>query len=285
MAGQDPTSDDVVGATIQSIAASPKYRDLSTATIERVVRRRSQPSVAGLAKRARRDLHHILATYHLDGLPASVIDAAVESVEAGDSDELVRRSCSEILVRHATSRERFPLLHRGYYQRMFSVTGRPRSVVDLASALHPFELRWMELDAGTTYVAYDNNRRFVDAADRYLRAEGAGWAVHGDILVEPADGARNEPADGARRGPADLAFLLMTYHCLEDQQSGAGWQAIWAIPARWVAVSVPVAGFGNRSKPKFAALAGELETRLAEAGHHYRVQEWQTERLYLIATG
>ncbi|MGI9613366.1 MAG: hypothetical protein ACR2QO_10685 [Acidimicrobiales bacterium] len=271
MSGRDRTNNDVVDSTIRSIAASAKYRDLATETIERVVRRRSEPSVSGLAKRARRELHHVLAAYHLDRLPAAAIDDVIGAVDRRASDETIRASCAAVLIHHATSRERFPILADGYYERMFSVTDTPSSVLDLASALHPFELRWMNLPTGTSYTACDNNRRFVDAADRYLRAEGAGRALHGDILVAP-------PGE-----PVDLAFLLMTYHCLDEQQRGAGWQAIVKAPASWVAVSLPVAGLGNRSKPKFAALATDLEARLDEAGQHYRVQEWQTERLYLIA--
>ena len=271
MSGRDRTSNDVVDSTIRSIAASAKYRDLATETIERIVRRRSEPSVAGLAKRARRDLHHVLAAYHLDRLPDNAIDDVIAAVDRRADDEEIRASCAVVLTRHATTRERFPLLDDGYYQRMFSVTDTPSSVLDLASAFHPFELRWMGLARGASYTACDNNRRFVDSADRYLQAEGAGRAVLGDILVEP-------PSE-----PVDLAFLLMTYHCLEDQQRGTGWQAITNAPASWVAVSLPVAGLGNRSKPKFAALATDLEARLDEAEQHYRVQEWQTERLYLIA--
>jgi 16S rRNA (guanine(1405)-N(7))-methyltransferase len=271
MSGRDPTNDDIVESTIESIAASRKYRDLAEETIERVVRRRSTPSAAGLAKRARRELHHVLADYHVDRLRASAIDELTDAISAGETDSGIRARCAEVLACHATARERFPLLADGYYQKVFAVTGPPRSVVDLAAALHPFEWRWMDLPTTTTYLACDNNRRFVDAADRYLRAERAGQAVLCDILVDP-------PSE-----PFDLAFFLMTYHCLEDQQAGSGWDAISAVRARWVAVSLPVAGLGNRSKPKFAALAGDLEARLGEAGHHYRVQECQTERLYLIA--
>ncbi len=269
------TTDDVVDSTIQSIATSPKYRDLAPATIERVVRRRGRSTVTGLAKRARRELHHVLAGYHFDGLGGTAVDV-VAAVEAGEPDPEIRARCADVLARHATSRERFPLLDDGYYREMFSVTGRPQSILDLASALHPFELRWMDLPSRVSYVAFDNNRRLAEVADRYLRAEGAGRAVHGDILTEPLDGPLGRPAD--------LAFLLMTYHCLEAQHAGTGWEAIRAIPARWIAASVPVAGFGSRSKPKFAAIAQGLETQLGEAGYHYRVQEWETERLYLIAT-
>ena len=269
MAGRKRTSDEVIDSTIRSIATSPKYQNLATETIERVVRRRGASSVDGLAKRARRDLHHVLAAYHLDRFSPAAIDGIVAAVSAGRDDD-VRGMCAELLARHATSRERFPLLADDYYRRMFTVTGRPDSILDLASALHPLEWRWMDLPARSTYLACDNNRAFVELGDRYLRAEGAGRAVLCDVLVDP-------PSD-----PVDLAFLLMTYHCFEEQQAGTGWQAITAAPARWVAVSLPVAGLGNRSKPKFAALAAELEERLASSGHHYRVQEWPTERLYLI---
>jgi hypothetical protein len=271
MSGRDRTRDDVIESTIRSIANSPKYRDLAPATIERVVRGRSAQSVDGLAKRSRRELHHVLAAYHLDRIPATAIDDVTAAVSAGAPDHEIRTRCADILRCHATSRERLPLLAEGYYERIFSTTGRPASTIDLAAALHPFEWRWMNLPADATYVAFDNNHEFVDAADRYLRAEQAGRAVLCDILVDlPTE-------------PVDLAFLLMTYHCFEEQHTGSGWQAIESAPARWLAVSLPVAGLGNRSKPKFAALADDLAARLANAGYHYRVQEWPTERLYLIA--
>lgn len=255
---------------VTSIAASPKYRVLHEATIDRVVRQVATAGPVGLDKRARRELHQVLAAYHVSRFSVPTIGRLVAAIEAGADDDAVRRACAEVLGWHATTRERFPLLTEGYYERLFAVTGGPSHVADLAAAVHPFEWRWMALPTTTAYVAYDINRTFVTAADRYLRAEGAGRAELCDLLVDP-------PTE-----PVDLALFLMTYHCLERQLPGAGWQVIERSPGRWSAVSLPVSSLGHRQRPKFEALAAELEARLATAGRRYVVQEWETERLYLI---
>ncbi|MDH3681586.1 MAG: hypothetical protein OEV40_16745 [Acidimicrobiia bacterium] len=266
MSGEEIDVDDLVG----SIAASPKYRVLDEATIERVARQVAATGSARLDKRVRRELHHVLAAYHLSRFSLPTVDRLVAAIGRGASDEAVRAGCSEVLSWHATTRERYPLLSEGYYERLFAVTGAPRTVADLAAAVHPFEWRWTQLPAESSYVAYDINRTFVVAADRYLRAEGAGRAEQRDLLVEP-------PIESV-----DLALFLMTYHCLEQQLPGAGWRVIERSPGRWSAVSLPVASLGNRQRARFGILAGELEARLTESGRRYLVQEWETERLYLI---
>lgn len=256
-------------AIVDSIAGSRKYRQLALPTIRRAVRRAAEASPRDVAKRARRDLHHVLAAYHVTGFSQRAVAELTERVAAGASDGEVRDRCRAILGSHATSRERMPLLDQGYYERIFSVTGRPRSVVDLAAALHPFELRWMGL-AGAMYLAYDNNATFVDAAGRYLRSEGAGDAEVRDVDIDPPIVR------------ADLAFFLMTYHCAERHRAGSGWDIVRAAPTDWIAVSFPVQSLGARENTWFAELATDFEARLAADGLAHELHLWDTERLYVV---
>ena len=153
-----------------------------------------------------------------------------------------------MLGRHATSNERLPLLDQGYYERLFAVTGVPTSIVDLAAALHPFELRWMGLPPNASYRAYDNNEEFVDAAGAYLRAEGVGDAEQRDVELDP-------PTDRA-----DLAFLLMTYHCMEQFRQGAGWRALRSMGLVVCSQAATLAGAGfERLSP--ASKLAEVRTR------------------------
>lgn len=264
---------------VESIATSSKYRTLGRSAIERVVARHRLGGLRQLEKRARRELHHVLADYHLSSFSAKHLDSLGAALSDGQlgfgpdeqNREALRAACEPIVRWHASSRERFPLLDQGYYDRIFQVTGQPTTVADLASALHPFELPWMLLGPEVRYTAYDLNQRYVDAADLLLGGLGIGDGSQRDILAEPVT------------DHVDLAFFLMTYHCFEQLRSGAGWEVIRSTPADWIAVSLPRRSLGNRPSQKFERLIDAFEAELAATGLDHHRQDWDTEILYLIA--
>lgn len=263
-------SPDDIDALCREIAQSPKYRRISVETIRDVASRKSHRNRRQLVKSVRETLHRVLSTYHLaDGLDSAVAEV-VAAVHDGQGDDRVRHACRRVLDKHMTSHERMPLLELGYYRRVFETTGVPATIADMASALHPFEYRWMELPATTRYRAYDNNRDLAEAAGRYLGAEGVGRGIWSDVLVE-------ELAE-----PVDLAFFLMTYHCLENRRSGAGWQVVAQTRAQWMAVSLPTRNFGGRTRKEFAKLGDTFRDRLGSAEMYYEEHDWSTETLFLI---
>ncbi len=224
-------------AIIEKVLCSKKYRCICEETVrdicEREVaaaqcsrRRSSGAAWRRAAAAARLRLHRIWADY-LGSIDYDEAQEQLESAWQSDSEDGRESACRRILSRHRSSHERLPVLTR-FYEDVFSVTGRPDSLHDLACALNPFAFRWMSLPSSVQYRAYDINRRTVDLINAYFRLEGLSpLAEHRDMLCSPVT------------VPADVAFLLKMYHCLERRRKGAGWEVVAGIPVRWVVITFP----------------------------------------------
>jgi hypothetical protein len=246
---------DPLEAFVRRTLSSRKYRGITPETVRDVARRELQrggPQGAAL-ERARLRLHRLWAGY----LGEPDYEAAVRGLErafAGRSQEAVRAACLQILCRHQSAAERVGELE-AFYSAVFAVTGAPRSVLDLACALNPLSWRWMGLDRGAAYLAFDINRRTVDLLSRYFALEGIGGrAEHRDVLVSPPE----------ERG--DVALLLKMYHCLEHRRRGAGWEAVASVPATWVVVSFPTRNLAARRADIIGNYEPEIRERAAESG-------------------
>lgn len=213
---------------IQKIKASKKYRFLCEDTIRNVLEEEVQhhKTLKKAVDPAKKRLHKIWASY-LGEPNYPEVKAALQEAFAQNDEAAVKSCCQDILNTHSSARERMHLLE-SYYQQIFTITGKPKSIVDLACALHPFSFRWMELPASTNYYATDINQNFVELINFYFQLEGLKpLAQLRDILCNPLD------------IHCDLAFLFKMYHCLEIRKRGAGMSVLRSVKADWAAVSFP----------------------------------------------
>jgi 16S rRNA (guanine(1405)-N(7))-methyltransferase len=176
-------------------------------------------------KAVKRKLHNIVAPYLGDpDYPA----AAAELDEAfASGDEAVRAVCLRLLGMHASTRERLEHLE-AFYQTIWTVTGAPSRLLDLACGLNPLGMRWMGLPEGCEYHAYDLHQPRVELLNHYFRLEGRpGLAECGDILVRPPQLS------------ADVALFLKEAHRFEQRQKGCNRRFWQALNVRWLVVSLP----------------------------------------------
>lgn len=219
----------------QDILASAKYSssDLCVDTVIDLLEReiplyRSQKEAV---KAVRKKLHNIVAPYLGDPDYAALAPALERAAAEGRTQE----ACAAILASHASTKERLAILPE-FYARLFALTGRPESILDLACGLNPFSLPWMGLAPAARYHAYDIHRPRVDLINHFLRLLGhAPLGEVRDILVSPPDTA------------ADAAFFFKEAHRFEQRQHGCN-RAFWqALRVRWLLVSLPPAGLTGRS--------------------------------------
>jgi len=250
MGGADP-----VESLVAKILSSRKYRNIAPETVRDVIARElgHGGGNAAAAGRARLRLHRLWADY----LGEPDYEEGTRSLEhafAAGSDEAVRGACLRILGCHQSSQERLGELE-AFYVSVFTVTGRPSVLLDLACALNPLAWRWMGLGRDARYLAYDINARTVELVSRYLALEGvSGCAEHRDVLVSPP----------SERG--DVALLLKMYHCLEHRRRGAGWEVVEATPARWVVVSFPTRTLASRAADIIGNYEPDIRARAAARG-------------------
>lgn len=215
---------------VEEILASRKYRNLSipaetlTDLISQEWPRHARRSDALQA--IRRKLHNIIAPYLGDpDYPAA--QAALSAAFASGQPDKVQGVCRQLLSAHASTRERLPLLET-FYPHLWQVTGIPRTILDLACALHPFGLPWMGLPADVRYHAYDLHQPRLDCINHFFTLQNLPpLAEKRDILVSPPD------------VETDVAFFFKEAHRFEQRQKGCN-RAFWlALKARWLLVSLP----------------------------------------------
>lgn len=228
---------DNLQSLIDDILSSRPYRalDLPADTVrdlllQELPRHRSQKDAL---KSVRHKLHNIVAPYLGDpDYPAAALqlDQAFEN-----RDPLqVQAVCRQLLSAHASTRERLPFL-ADFYPRLWSVTGIPAVVLDLACGLHPFGFPWMGLPTSTRYYAYDIHRPRVDLINHYFHRQGLEpLACVQDILVSPPPVV------------ADVAFFFKEAHRFEQRQHGCN-RAFWqALNVKWLLVSLPTASLSQK---------------------------------------
>ena len=282
----EPLLDQVVSA----VASSKKYGAICPDTVRRIAARElaAEPhaGVKALVKATKRGLHQICGAFE----QAPDYEAAFQQIEAAyrtGSTAEIEAACRRVLALHSSTRERLPILDQ-LYARIWQITGRPGSILDLGCGLNPVALPWMGLAAGSRYTALDIDTAGIQLVNRYLQLAGfEPLARRQDILAQP-------PAD-----PADVALLLKTSSTLERQEKGATGRLVEALRAPFVVVSFAVKSLGGRDKGmpahyrrQFWAMAQGCQKHAAQSrqkhaalGRPWRVEElvFDTELVFVVA--
>jgi 16S rRNA (guanine(1405)-N(7))-methyltransferase len=221
----------------QPILASRKYRDLNLPPetvidlIQRALDNGLKPAQA--VDDARDKLHNIIAPYLGDPDYAQTSEQLTGNSTFSDALDM-KTFCLKMLESHASTKERIPVLD-DFYRQIFSITGTPHSILDLACAMHPFSLPWMNLLANCTYAAYDLHQPRVDLLNQFFStAKFNAQAYYGDILLNPPSNT------------ADVAFFFKEAHRFEQRQRGCN-RAFWqTLNVRWLVVSLPASNLSGR---------------------------------------
>lgn len=229
--------DKQVNELVEAVGRKPAYHamqipestlhDLAVKALTR------QPSTRLALKTVRRKLHQISAPY-LGDPDYTQATRAIKSAFQNDDSQSIYRCCREILSSHTSTRERLAILE-GFYERVFEISGKPSSILDLACGLNPLTLRWMNLSAGTRYRAYDIHAPRVAFLNEYFQLEGMDpSAIVQDVLVDP-------PGMNA-----DVAFLFKEAHRFEEREAGCN-RPLWrALKVKYLFVSLPPLSMSGR---------------------------------------
>lgn len=215
----------------QAVGTSRKYRDLQIplTTLQDILAYESQHSNSRkeLEDNFRKSLHNIMAPYLEDiNYPAETA-AIPEFYAQNPPSELLKKWCLERMRLHASSRERLPHLD-SFYEKIFTRTGTPGSILDLACALDPLGMPWMSLPVTARFFAYDIHQPRLDFLQAffqhfYPQAE----ALRQDILT-------NIPIQ-----KADCAFFFKEAHRLEKRRPGSNREVFEGLNVKWLVVSLP----------------------------------------------
>jgi 16S rRNA (guanine(1405)-N(7))-methyltransferase len=224
---------------VNKILTSRKYRGLEipVETVENLIAiaNKGSSNLRDVEAIVRQKLHGITALYLGD---PDYFDATRELEEfiAQDEPGNLERFCLKHLASHASTRERIPNQSQ-FYELLFSHTGKPDSILDLACGLNPLSIPWMELPWSTSYYAYDLNSPRVNFLNKFFSAlHRQPLAFKQDILVTPP------------QVKADVAFFFKEAHRFEERERGCNRKFWQALQVRHLLVSLPTENLnGNHS--------------------------------------
>ena len=216
---------------ILAVESSRKYRDLQIprTTLEDILTYESQHSTSRkeLEANFRKSLHNIIAPY-LEDINYPEETKAITAFRAQNpSGEMLKSWCENRMNLHASSRERLPYL-ASFYQEIFSIIGKPTTILDLACALDPLGLPWMDLPPASQYFAYDIHQPRLDFLRAYFEAfYPQAQAICQDVLTDTPE------------QEADCAFFFKEAHRLEKRRPGSNRELFSRLNVRWLVVSLP----------------------------------------------
>ncbi|MCB8967426.1 MAG: hypothetical protein H6660_11085 [Ardenticatenaceae bacterium] len=229
--------EDEVAALVTAVKQSKKYADTYEDTIrelaEDALRRYKKPKQALKAVRAQ--LHSIMAPYLGDPVYEEAA-ARLTAVFATQDPVQIKETCRTILYDHLSTRERLPILQT-FYREIFHITGKPKSLLDIACGLNPLAFPWMELPATTAFYAYDIHEPRIAFINHYFALQGL------PPLAKVQDIALQFPQE-----QADVALFLKEMPRFARNYGDLGRPLLEALNVRWLVLSFPeVSTHGGRN--------------------------------------
>jgi 16S rRNA (guanine(1405)-N(7))-methyltransferase len=226
-----------IDAIVAQVQSSRKYRQVCEDTIRRIAVEESakRDTLKRAVKGVKSKLHQVYGAYE-DRLDYGRAYRDLSAAYARGDEGEIRATCRQLLGLHASTRERLPVLSQ-FYELLFTRTGVPRTLLDLACGLNPLALPWMGLPPGTLYHAFDIDKERIAFLDRFFALTPVEGHAHcQDLICDPP------------RQPADVALLLKTATCLERQRAGSTLDLLDRLHVAHVVVTFPVASLGHRDK-------------------------------------
>lgn len=276
-------TDDPLDALVAAVRASPRYREVAEPLARQVAARELAKgrSLKETVKATRNKLHQVAGAYIAE--PRYAAWLADLRVAWADPDDTARRRTAlrQVMTRHASTRERLPILD-DFYAQTLATLGPIHSVLDIACGLNPLALSWAPLAGDVDYYAYDIYADMMTFLGGYFALEASGGrpglrghAEQRDVIATPPNQR------------ADLALLLKAIPCLEQVEKTAGERLLRAIRADHLLISFPVHSLGGRSKgmpATYEARFHELMLRTGiGAGATIRRFEFATELAFLVS--
>lgn len=219
--------DDRQKKVLEELLNSKKYRDVYPETViaafTEMIKRHAK--VKDADKAARAHLHAITGAFIS---PDELTNAKKELLLwlSGDEDALKRA-----LNAHSSTRERIDFADE-MYDRIFSVTGKPETVLDIACGINPVYLGARGI---TDVKGIDIHAGCAEAVN--FVSEAKGWKTR----VTPGDVILNPPAD-----ECGLTLVMKLLPVLETQKAGAAKALLESIKGRFIAVTFPTKTLGGR---------------------------------------
>ena len=286
-----PERDGQLDQLVSAVHASARYRTVAEPLVRSLGARElaKRRGLKEAIKATKNKLHQVAGAYvdepRYDAWLAflrSEWESASEEAAAQEAQEAHRRAAlRSVMGRHASTRERLPILDQFYAQTLASL-GPIRSVVDVACGLNPLALRWLPLADDADYYAYDIYDDMMALVNGYFALE----AAHGRAMLRARAEMRDVIASPPERR-AELALILKAIPCLEQVDKTAGERLLRAIRADHLLISFPAHSLGGKHKGMVESYEARFHDLLAKTGVGVGAEvqrfEFATELAFLVS--
>ena len=259
------TIDQIVGR----ICASKKYGSIRRETVARIV---SDCAIRYKGKQieqqSRNILHQMWGAYWETRPDFKKLTASVKQSLSSGSD--IREVIRSLLLLHASTNERISLLPE-FYERIFSVTGTPDSIVDHACGLNPLSIVYMDLPKQATYTAYDIDIEEVSFLNDVLTLLNIPHVqvYLGDVFDTPYT-------------YADVVFMFKLLPLLEHQRKGSSLDVLKSQKCRHFVVSYPVKSIGGAEKGMAEFYTNQFTRLIENEKWHYTRILFASELVFVV---
>lgn len=181
-----------------------------------------------------------------------------------------------LLKKHSSTKERKEI-YPEIYSKIFKITGKPKTILDLGCGINPFSLEYMNLKE-LNYYAYDLSQKEIDILNKYFQTiHATNHKFHGQAEIFDIlnfEKLKNLPQ-------ADLCFLFKMTDILDAGKGHKNTElAIKSIPAEFVVISFSTKTMSG--KPMNAPRRKWMEWLCNRLGYEYQVWEFENELFYVI---
>ncbi len=182
--------------------------------------------------------------------------------------EMREEIIEHLLSTHSSTMERLPFYEQ-VYEKIFSITGKPKVVLDIGCGLNPISYP----DTDAKIIGVDIDRNLCSAVSQYFNIVG----IEGECRIVDVKGLEQ-----IKRLPnADIAFV---FKLLEIIEKGEGHKLsenlLKALPARWLVVSFPT--MTSSEKPMRQPKRAWMELMLKRLGWKHETFTIPNEIFYVI---
>lgn len=188
-----------------------------------------------MLKEIRKKLHGLYGVFILSRKDLRPLEDHIKKVKK--LDEKALQLHTKILNSHKSSAERLDY-YSNIYEKIFSYTGKPKTILDLACGLNPVSFPWMGLE-NVEYFAYElteEDSKFIQHYFDIMKLFGLkGKAFAADLIK-------------TKRFPnADVCFLFKILDSLEDLEKNYSKNLLKKIPSKFLVVSFPTMSIGGKN--------------------------------------
>ena len=183
----------------------------------------------------------------------------------------------KILYCHTSARERMSF-YEELYQEIFTITGTPKSILDLGCGMNPVSYLFMHLDH-LTYIASDFSQIDCDFVQAYFDLMKERHSLQGTTpCINLLD---SQGIEAVQRLPAvDVAFLFKVSDLIDRKGHKPTEQVVQTVHAKYIVVSFSTKTLSGEQMDKRRRVWFEMMTE--RLGYSFTIIEKSNELFYVV---